>query len=589
VRATTRVILSACLAVALVPAGAAVPGSAGRPAAVTSRVGSAATVPVGPAAPAARAGSARPAALAWKPCSEDRSVQCATLRVPIDWSHPYGSGVDVALARRPATDPAARIGALVVNPGGPGGSGVDFALGGDRFFSAGLRRRFDIVGFDPRGVARSHPVVCSAAVSGAAPSPLLTSAADFTAMIAYNRRLAADCRRHTGPLFDHVDTLSVVHDIEALRAALGEERLSFYGASYGTLMGQQYAELYPDKVRAIGLDSTIDHSVGTADFLTVETDAVQDSFDEFAAWCARDDLCLLRGRDVRAIWSTLLSRAGRGVLRDPVDPAYRLTVLDLLDLGFSSFYEPQWYALAYYLDAADTGTKGRRPAGRAAVARVAAAGRASRVGRRTGGAWAVELPRPAANRAGSPALVENTFSAIFCEDWALPVRDYDAFAGELRRLARRAPQMRVSPLALTGVVGCLGWPSTPDNPQRRLGPVRTGPLLLINARHDPATAYRWAQGAASQLGTAAALVPYDGWGHAVYGRGACGTSVVDRYLTALWTPPPGAQCPAVPPDPFGVDGRSAVPTAAPRPGVRGWRPITGGEPTSPVVSTGNRR
>jgi pimeloyl-ACP methyl ester carboxylesterase len=499
--------------------------------------------------------AARPSGrIDWRPCPEDRSAQCGTLRVPVDRSDPYTSTVDIALARRLATDPAARIGALVVNPGGPGGSGVDFALGGDRFFSAGLRRRFDIVGFDPRGIARSNPVVCSAALTEAAPSPLLDGKAAFAEMIAYNRRLAADCRKHTGPVFDHVDSLSVVEDMEALRVALGEAKLSFYGVSYGTLMGQQYADRHPDRVRAIGLDSTIDHSVGTRDFLTIETEAVQDSFEEFTAWCARDTGCELHGRDVKALWATLLDRAARGTLRDPIDPAYRLTVLDLLDLAFSSFYEPQWYALAYYLDATGSPTARRSRTERATLASARPSARAAG-------------PVRAPSRRTPTGLVENPFQAVFCEDWELPLKDYQAYRTEMRLLAARAPQMLVSPLALAGVVGCLGWPSPANNPQKRIDPARSGPLLLVNARHDPATAYRWAQGAAGQLGGAANLVPYDGWGHTVYGRSACVTSVADRYLTALFIPPAGGQCPAVPPAPFGVESRGGahprVPGAVP--------------------------
>jgi pimeloyl-ACP methyl ester carboxylesterase len=552
VRATIRLTTSALLVAVLGLGGAAVP--AGAPA-------------------QGRAAAARPSAIDWRPCPEDPDVQCGTLRVPVDWDSAYGPTVDIALARRPATDPAARIGALVVNPGGPGGSGVDLALAGDRFFSPGLHRRFDIVGFDPRGVARSNPVVCSAALTDAAPSPLFTGEKAFAAMITYNRRLAADCRRRTGPVFDHVDTLSVVRDIEALRIALSEPRLSFYGISYGTLMGQQYADRYPDRVRAVGLDSTIDHSVGTRDFLTVETDAVQDSFDEFTAWCARDRSCALHGRDVRKVWATLLSRAGRGDLRDPIDPEYRLTVLDLLDLAFSAFYEPQWYSLGHYLQAAASPTARRSRAERAAVARVASTGRQARQRWRTGGAWALPVEprrpdRPRRPGATAPSVVENPFQAIFCEDWTLPVRDHRHLAAELRRLAGRAPQMLVSPLALTATVSCLGWPSPADNPQRRIEPARSGPLLLINARHDPATAYRWAEGAAAQLGSAATLVPYDGWGHTVYGRSACVTSVADRYLVSLWTPAAGGRCPAVAPEPFGVESRTA-PTG-PRRSIPGW-------------------
>jgi pimeloyl-ACP methyl ester carboxylesterase len=457
----------------------------------------------------------RGSGLRWTPCPEDATARCATLRVPVDRADPYSPRIGVAVARRAAADPARRIGTLVVNPGGPGGSGVDMALGAAGFFSPEILARFDVVGFDPRGVGRSNPVVCSRALVDAAPSPLVEGPDAYRAVIAYNRRLAADCRRRSGPVADHADTLSVAHDMDALRAALGEERISFYGASYGTLLGVQYAETYPGRVRALALDSVIDHSLGTGAFLATATAGVQAAFDQFVAWCARDPLCVLRGRDVPALWASLLARAAAGRLADPYRPGRVVRVYDLIDVAFSSFYDPQWYSLAYYLADAESGAR------RAAPRRV--------------------------------ALVEHSFPAVFCADWNLPVRDYDALAATLRTLRARAPQMRVSPLGLSAVVGCLGRTTPAVNPQRPLRPA-TVPTLLLNAWHDPATAYAWAHSVAGQLGPAASLVTYRGWGHVVYGRSACATSVVDRYLVDLRRPP-GTWCPGVPPDPFGVGRR----------------------------------
>jgi pimeloyl-ACP methyl ester carboxylesterase len=468
------------------------------------------------------AAGARPVGLQWRPCAEDRTAQCATLAVPVDWAGAYGASVNVAVARRTATDSGHRIGTLVVNPGGPGGSGVDFALGAPDFFSPALRARFDIVGFDPRGVRRSNPVVCGRDVVSARPSPLITSTAAYGATVAYNRRLAADCRKRTGPLFDHVDTASVVRDVDALRLALGEPTISFYGASYGSLIGAQYAERYPSHVRALVLDSVLDHSAGTAGFLATETATAQDSFDEFVTWCARDVACAVHGRDVRALWAQLLDRAARGALRDPFDPSARVTVFDLVGVAFASFYDPQWHALAYYIEAA------LAPPGRTGPA-----------------------PAPAGD------VVENPFPAVFCADWALPVGGYAGLAATLGRLRSAAPQMLASPLALSAVAGCLGWPSPPGNPQHVPAPARTGPVLLVNSRHDPATAYAWARAVAGQLGPNATLLTYEGWGHVVYGRSACVTGAVDRYLLDGVTPAPGSGCPAVPPEPFGI-GRSAT-------------------------------
>ena len=155
------------------------------------------------------------AEIAWAACPENRTVQCGTLRVPADWADPYGPSITLTIARRPAGDPAHRIGALLVNPGGPGGSAVDFTFGASTFFSDEIRERFDIVGMDPRGVGRSAPVLCSQDLVDAKPDPLIRTAAEYAATIDYNRRLAADCRANTGPVYDYVDTLSVVRDTEA--------------------------------------------------------------------------------------------------------------------------------------------------------------------------------------------------------------------------------------------------------------------------------------------------------------------------------------------------------------------------------------
>jgi pimeloyl-ACP methyl ester carboxylesterase len=471
------------------------------------------TTALGYAVPAAPAPAAPVPAISWSACPEDATVQCGRISVPADWSDPAGPAVTLAVARQAATDPAHRIGELLVNPGGPGGSAVDMVLNASGFFSDTLARYFDLVGLDPRGVGRSAPVLCSQELVDQAPSPLIESAEAYADTIAYNRKLAADCARRTGPVFAHLDTASVARDMDAVRTALKADRISFYGASYGTLLGEQYAQLFPRRLRALVLDSVMDHSVGVDDFLTQETTAAQDSFDQFIAWCARDARCVVRGQDLRGLWAGLMARARAGTLEDPYDHGHRLRLSDLLAAAFAAFYDPQWYSFAYYLRDA------RSPAP---------------TGRRTG-----------------PDLADHSFPAVFCADWSLPVGDFAAYHARLNALAARAPQILASPLAVSAASGCLGWPDRPADPQAPLDPVGI-PVLLVNAAHDPATAYSWAEHVARQLGPRAVLLRYRGWGHVAYDKAKCVRGLVDHYLITLATPAPGSTCKPVEPEPFGV-------------------------------------
>lgn len=478
------------------------------------------------AAPARPPG--HPPGIDWRPCEEPDApadAECGTLRVPVDWSRPWGETIELALARRPATDPAARLGSLVINPGGPGGSGVDTVLYRDGRFSGELRRQFDLVGFDPRGVGRSSPVLCSSELSLSEPPYLLTSQADFDAMVEFNRRLADDCREHTGPVFDHVDTLSVVDDLDAIRAALGDQRLTYLGISYGTLIGQQYAQRYPHRVRAVALDSVMDHSLGTRQFMVTETESLQASFDMFVDWCDRSPECALHGLDVREVWAEVLARADRGELPDPTDPDRTWPASAVIELAFGSFYGPDWHVLAELLAVFHAGG----------------------------------APQFSVDEQEPPELVANPFRAVFCQDWELPLRDYRAYERQLRRLSSIAPDVRYSPLGISPPIACLGWPDEAVNPQQRLR-VPPGPRLLLgNSLADPATGYNWAVSVERQLGRSGVLLTYEGAGHAVYGRSDCVTDVFDAYLVRGELPARGTRCPAVDPEPPGppADQRSA--------------------------------
>lgn len=455
------------------------------------------------------------AAVVWAPCAQHRSVECGTLRVPVDWARPRGPAFDLALARRRAADPARRIGVLVVHPGGAGAGFVQ--ADATTYFSKEILDRFDIVGFDPRGSGSSHPVRCSADIVRREPLPAPRDQADFDRLRAYVADLAADCRRRTGPLADHLDTNSVVRDLDAIRAALGERAISYHGVSAGTLTGQRYAELFGGRLRAMSLDSTLDHSLPTGRFLIGQAANVEDSFGAFVRWCHRQTACALHGRDIGRMWDELMARADRGTLRDP---SMAGRVLDDYDLSteahLGGLMEPSYTWLAERIASLHSG----RPGPRGVV-------------RGHPDPEVIELEHPA------PAT---------CEDWRLRIPDHRRFAVYARRMRQAAPHLRTQPDTQAFALTCALWPGEPANPQHRLAVAPATPaVLLINARHDPAAGHKMALGVRRQFGPHATLVTYEGAGHGVYHRTTCTRRTVDDYLLRLQLPADGTSCPPVRP------------------------------------------
>ncbi|MGW0820796.1 alpha/beta hydrolase [Streptomyces sp. NPDC002845] len=460
--------------------------------------------------------SPQPGRIAWEPCdppSDEGGFECATITVPVDWKRPHGATVDLALARHLATDPDRRIGSLLINPGGPGGSGVGFALGAPSIFSPELLARFDIVGFDPRGVARSNPVLCDedkVVTQGELLYP--RNATEFAALRQANQELGESCRDLTGPLVDHMDTASVVRDMDAIRAGLGERKISYYGVSYGTGIGQQYAERYPHRVRAMVLDSNMDHSLNRWNYQKTETVAMEESFGQFADWCERTPGCALYGSDVRDLFERLYKRAETGDLTWPSDPPQPITTADLQAIAFSFMYDPvDWFSFADVLESFDTGTMSA----------------------------AVEGLR----KRGEPT--EFPYLPVMCQDYDFDVPSYATLARFERKLAKIAPVTRLSSLAWTDLTGCQNWPTKVTNPPHRLDVDGTPPILVTNSRYDVATPYSWGSNAARQIGREAVLLTYDGVGHGDYWLSPCARTAIDTYLTTLRTPPRGTHCPAV--------------------------------------------
>ncbi|MBO3742328.1 alpha/beta hydrolase [Actinoplanes flavus] len=486
------------------------------------------TVPIallallGSAVPAAAAQAAPPPSIAWTACDPAEEVPegvlCATLEVPVDWSRPGGPTIELALAKRPATDPSRRIGSLLINPGGPGGSGVDFAYFSGSAFSPAVTDRFDIVGFDPRGQARSHVVNCDSDLIGAQYTQLYPdNRAEYADLRATNRALALSCRELSGPLVTYVDTASVARDMDAIRAGLGEKRISYYGVSYGTMIGQQYAELFPSRIRALALDSNMDHAQNIAGYQKWESLAMEGSFRQFTSWCDRTEACALHERGALAYFDELYARAEAGELNPDGQP---LPPEDLVNIVFGYMYNPNsWFELAdtlLYLGQGDGGQTGR----------------------------------------GEP--VPNGYLPVMCSDFHFDVGAYPVLRAIEQAQNRLAPHTRLNPLAWSDLASCQNWPWKVTNPPHRLrASAELPPILLANSRWDVATPYEWGTSLASQLPSARFLT-YDGVGHGTYWRSDCARAAIDTYLVELRTPAKGTHCPAV--FPSSPVSAQAVPT-----------------------------
>jgi pimeloyl-ACP methyl ester carboxylesterase len=493
------------------------------------------------AAAAARPATAAP--VAWGACAADALAgvppadrdrySCASYRVPLDYAHPAAGSVSLALLRR-AADPAHRIGSLFLNPGGPGGSGYAMPIPISVLLPE-LAQRFDLIGFDPRGVGRSTALRCFTTDEDAAAVfdqivGVPVTRQEIRSTLHGNRAYTDACAANGGPLLAHLSTLDVARDLDRMRQAVGDSRLNYLGFSYGTLLGATYANLYPQRVRAMVLDGNVDPALRTSnglEYLRQRAAGQEDVLDAFLALCARSGpACAFSGGDPAARFAEIRERLRQG----PIElPDYQLTVtLSLFtDLVSSSLYSADEYpALATDLQILYTAIH----PGTAAAPRLA-------------GRWTVPA---AAGRGLRDAWPDTPYSGndsgigVNCSDEPFPR------VPALYPLAADAWE-RQSPTVGRGhafsQLACATWPVA--HPERYQGPWnrRTAtPVLLFGNYHDPATNYTFDRRMAAELGSDR-LVSVDAFGHTILGgQSGCADSIAARYLVDLALPPAGTVC-----------------------------------------------
>jgi pimeloyl-ACP methyl ester carboxylesterase len=452
--------------------------------------------------------------LRWKPYGKD-SLECARLRVPLDYGHPSAASIQVTVVRRPADDHA-NLGPLFVNPGGPGISAISSLRDSIILLPPEVLQKFDLVAVDPRGVGQSTPVDCADDL-GPLFDPQLAGAPaaardDAVEQVA---RLVQHCRERSGPILDHVDTVSAARDMDRVRAALGAEQLSYLGYSYGTYLGTVYADLFPTHVRAAVLDGAVDPREPTDVDIDAEAQSFRDALDLALDDCGRRPECPFHaGGDAQGAYDRLMQRLETA----PLTVGRSRMGRTLAEIGVvEALYEGQvgWPRLMDALAHADAGD------GRALLDQADAY-----TGRRPDGSYSDEL---------------EAHFAVACTDSPTQLTAADA-----RRDARELGDhpARFDPVTLAFELPCAFWPAHRHEARTGMHARGSPYILVVNSEGDPVTPLQNAEALVSALDKAT-LLRAPGSAHTSFGRGDdCIDEAVLGYLISVSPPTSTAPCPA---------------------------------------------
>lgn len=460
-------------------------------------------------------------ALSWHTCDGD--FQCATLTVPLSYTDTADGTIGIHVVKRPASGPNP-IGDIVINPGGPGASGISYLEGAWSTFPASLRARFALVSFDPRGIGQSAPVNCLTpaqirAVIALNPSP--TTPAQVSQVVTATKGFVADCEGSVpAKLLANVSTAETASDMDRLRAGLGEAKLTYFGYSYGTYLGAVYAQMFPTHVRALVLDGDFPPSLTTIPLEEQQSAGFEQDLHDFLTWCGTSAQCgqISSSGTPEATYERLASRFASGLVISASLPANlggsQPVNLGVFEIGvISGLYSPSsWPDLGAALAQAENGN-------------------------------GADLALFAASYAGeqSNGTFQNIISAnvaISCLDRSVPtgVPTYEHLASQL---AATAPDF--GPSEAWGGLTCSYWPDPATGKAFRIDAPGLAPVLVIGSTHDPATPYQWAVEMAGQL-PGSVLLTRDGDGHTAYGFSSCIRGWADDYLIDLKLPPAGTVC-----------------------------------------------
>jgi Predicted hydrolases or acyltransferases (alpha/beta hydrolase superfamily) len=456
--------------------------------------------------------------LVWTDCA--KGMQCTTAKAPLDWTKPSAGSIRLALIRQPAK--GTKIGSLLVNPGGPGASGYDFVKDSvDYATDAQLQKSFDIVGFDPRGVGRSSAVKCyDATKMDHYLYDITPGTRGSDAWIASQVRSSSDfgtaCKQNTGALLAKVDTVSAAHDLDLLRAVLGDKKLNYLGYSYGTYLGATYAGLYPKKVGRMVLDGALDPAATNFDVTEVQSKGFESALRAYLADCLKNGkTCPFTGTvaDAMSTIKQLLASVEQSPIRNR----------DGRELGANTLVTAIIYPLydanswKYLSDMFAQVLQGDST-------------------------YAFELADGYNSRNANGTYQDNSteaFMAVNCLDYTY--NDNPAvMRSQAAQLAAAAPV--IGPYMAYGDIGCATWPYKSTATRGPIHAPGAGPIVVVGTTNDPATPYVWARNLASELDSGH-LVTYHGQGHTAYNKSnACVNNAVDDYFVHGTVPEKDPMC-----------------------------------------------
>ena len=454
--------------------------------------------------------------LEWSECKD--GDQCATLTVPLDYRRPGGDTLGISVLKVPAADADARIGSLVINPGGPGEPGTAYAALGDQAYGQPLLDHFDLVGFDPRGTGDSSPVDCLSdddldRYLGEDPEP--STPAEVVTLRAGQHQLATGCSRLSGALASHISTVEAAKDMDILRAALGDGALNYLGSSYGTKLGATYAELFPDRVGRFVLDGAVDVSLGTRELTLQQAGGFERALEAYAADCVASSVGCFLGDTVPQVLDTISSLIDT-IAAEPLPAGDReLTAGNAFyGMAVTLYSRAYWVLLTQALRSALGGD----------------------------GQPLMLLADAYAARNPDGTFQNNSMEAFFaisCLDdpWSIPATRVPA---QFPAFEKASPVFgKVFAWTLTS---CRGFTPRSDQPVPTIRAEGAAPIVVIGTTRDPATPYAWAVALARQLDSGV-LLTRDGDGHTGYHTGnACIDDAVEAYLVSGIVPPHRTSC-----------------------------------------------